>query len=54
MRTSGTGRDGFIAAVPIAIIIVFTLMVFGGPRPFLRSVEHTLMGGFYWVVQLTK
>jgi hypothetical protein len=51
MRTSGGGgRDGWMTAIPIGLLVLFLVMASGGPTPFLRSVEATLRSFFEWVM----
>ncbi len=41
IRTSGAGREGWMTAIPLAILFVFVLYVTGGPHDFLRLMERT-------------
>ena len=49
MRTSGGGaRDGFMTAIPLAMLIAFVVFMFGGPTATLRWLEQTIQGFFDW------
>ena len=53
MRTSGHGRgDGLMSAVPIAILVVFGLILGGGFKPTLRTVELALWRAVDWISAL--
>jgi hypothetical protein len=55
MRTSGHGRgDGYMSAVPIAILVVFVLVIAGGFKPTLRTVELTLWRAVDWISALVS
>ena len=50
MRTSGGGsRDVFMLSVPLAILVFFVIAASGGVTPFLRRIEHNLVGLVDWV-----
>jgi hypothetical protein len=53
MRTSGHGRgDGLMSAVPIAILLVFGLILGGGFKSSLRTLELALWRVVDWVSAL--
>jgi hypothetical protein len=52
MRTSGTGRDGWMTIVPVAILIVFITVMNGGPRETLVLAERYLEALVSWVADL--
>lgn len=53
MRTSGHGSgDGFMSAVPIAILVVFVSLLAGGFKPTLRAVELALWRAVDWLAAL--
>jgi hypothetical protein len=45
MRTSGTGSDIMMMAVPLGVIVLFALVAAGGPTEFLKLAEHFLEAG---------
>lgn len=52
MRTSGTGREGWMTTVPILMVVLFVAAVLGGPREVLKTVENYLGAIVSWVTQL--
>jgi hypothetical protein len=55
MRTSGHGRgDGWMSGVPIAILVVFGLIMGGGFTPTLRTMERFLWTAVDWVAELVS
>jgi hypothetical protein len=51
MRTSGRGpSDLGMTAVPLAILVVFLMVLAGGPKPFLMSINRVLQSFADWVV----
>jgi hypothetical protein len=53
MRTSGaSGRDGFMMAVPVAILVIYGLWSGGGFFGVLRMLERTLWAVVNWVTHL--
>jgi hypothetical protein len=55
MRTSGHGRgDGWMSAVPIAILVVFVLIIGGGFTPSLRTFERYLWSAVDWIAALVS
>jgi hypothetical protein len=54
MRTSGGGGEGWMTAIPIAVIVLFAVIASGGPKGFLKSVERQLRSTVEWSVQLVR
>jgi hypothetical protein len=54
MQTSGSGKDLWMTAVPVACLALFILVAFGGPKPFLAALEDILRVPFEWVTNLTR
>jgi hypothetical protein len=54
MRTSGGGREGWMTAIPIAVILLFVTVVAGGPNELLKVMDRQLRLAVEWVVQWTK
>ena len=50
MRTSGHPKgDGFMSIVPIAILVVFVLILGGGFKSTMRVVEQALWKAVDWI-----
>lgn len=50
LRTSGhAGGDGFMSAVPIAILVIFVFVIAGGFKPTLRTMELALWRAVDWI-----
>ena len=54
MRTSGSGRDGWMTIVPVGILVFFLVLIAGGPREALVLVEHYLEAFADWVSHLAS
>ena len=54
MRTSGVGREGWMTIIPLAVILLFSTVVAGGPKELLVSIEKMLRSGVEWAVNLTR
>lgn len=54
MRTSGSGRDGWMTAIPIAILLLFATIAAGGPKELLKVMERTLQSTVDWTVKQIK
>ena len=53
MRTSGGGaRDGLMTAVPLVMLVVFVLFMFGGPVAAMRWLEQTMQGLVDWAMSI--
>ena len=52
MRTSGGGREGWMTAIPIAVIVLFAVVAAGGPKQLLKNMEKQLRSTVEWTVQL--
>ena len=53
MRTSGAGgRDGFMTAVPLLMLVLFVVWMAGGPRATIALLEYGLRALFLWVNEL--
>ena len=51
MRTSGSGREGWMTAIPIAILLLFAIIVAGGPKELLKAMEQKLQSTVDWTIQ---
>jgi hypothetical protein len=49
MRSSGSGRDGLMSTVPLAMLVVFVIFMAGGPRSSLAWIEAVLQSLLDWV-----
>ena len=49
MRTSGGGRDHWMTAVPLAVLLLFGLVAAGGPNKLLIKIERGLATVVSWV-----
>ena len=49
MRTSGGGRDHWMTAVPLAVLLLFCLVAAGGPNKLLIKIEQGLATVVSWV-----
>jgi len=49
MRTSGGGRDHWMTAVPLAVLLLFCLVAAGGPNKLLIKIERGLASVVSWV-----
>jgi hypothetical protein len=54
MRTSGAGREGWMTIIPLAVIVLFSTIVAGGPKQLLVSIEKMLRSGVEWAVNMTR
>lgn len=54
MRTSGAGREGWMTAIPLAVLVLFALVVAGGPQDLLRTMERSLEKMVNWVSELAS
>ena len=52
MRTSGAGREGWMTAVPIAVLLFFAVIIAGGPEDLLKILERSLEKVVSWVAEL--
>jgi hypothetical protein len=52
MRTSGTGRDGWMTIIPLAILVFFGIVIAGGPREAMVWIEHYLEAFVDWISHL--
>lgn len=39
MRTGGYGNDGLITLVPVGVLLIVGVMLFGGPMETLRAIN---------------
>jgi hypothetical protein len=54
MRTSGVGREGWMTAVPLGVLVLFVLIIAGGPHDLLRMMERTIEAFIQWVTDLAS
>lgn len=54
MRTSGAGREGWMTAIPLAILVLFAVVIAGGPEDLLRTMERSLERVVNWVSELAS
>lgn len=54
MRTSGTGADGWMTAIPIAILVVFLMVIAGGRGELFNTLERFLQAMVEWAVGLVS
>lgn len=54
MRTSGAGREGWMTAIPLAVLVVFAVVIAGGPEDLLRTMERSLEKMVNWVSELAS
>ena len=55
MRTSGAaGRDWFMMAVPLAMLLLFVVWMAGGPRQSVRWLEGVLSQTLAWLAALVS
>jgi hypothetical protein len=54
MRTSGAGREGWMTAVPIAVLVFFAVILAGGPEDLLKIMERSLEKLVQWVTELAS
>jgi hypothetical protein len=54
MRTSGGGREGWMTTIPLAIMLVFAIVVAGGPKELLKYVERHLQSTVDWTLELMR
>ena len=52
MRTSGGGREGWMTAVPLLVLVFFAVVIAGGPEDLLKFVERSLEKVVSWVAEL--
>lgn len=48
MRTSGGGRDHWMTAVPLAVLLLFCVVAAGGPNKLLIKLERGLATVVSW------
>lgn len=51
MRTSGQGREGWMTAIPLAILLLFGVVAAGGPHDLLKLMERSLERVVAWVAE---
>ena len=51
MRTSGSGREGWMTTIPILILLLFATIAAGGPKELLKVMERKLQSTVDWTVQ---
>ena len=54
MRTSGAGREGWMTAIPLAVLVLFAVIVAGGPEDLFRTMERSLEKVVDWVSQMAS
>jgi hypothetical protein len=54
MRTSGAAREGWMTAIPLAVILLFALIVTGGPEDLLKWMERSLEKVVTWVSEMAS
>jgi hypothetical protein len=54
MRTSGSGREGWMTTSPIAVMVLFAIVVAGGPKQLLKLMEKQLRSTVDWTVELIR
>ena len=54
MRTSGAGREGWMTAIPLAILVLVAVVIAGGPEDFLKVMERSLEKIVSWVAELSS
>jgi len=54
MRTSGAGREGWMTAIPLAILLLFLVIIAGGPVDLLKWMERSLEQVVTWVSDMAS
>ena len=55
MRASGTGgRDGWMTAVPLGMLVVFVVWMAGGPKSSMAWLEGVVRSTVVWIKDVTK
>lgn len=54
MRTSGAGREGWMTAVPLGVLVLVATYIAGGPHDLLRIMERTMEAVVQWVSELAS
>lgn len=54
MRTSGAGREGWMTAIPVTILVLVAVFIAGGPEDLLRTMERSLEKVVDWVSQMAS
>ena len=54
MRTTGAGREGWMTAIPLAILLIFAVFISGGPKDFLKMMERNLEKVVTWVSDMAS
>lgn len=52
MRTSGADQDTALMVVPLAVLLVLSVLWFGGPRECLRLLDQMVIDALSWVNRL--
>lgn len=52
MRTAGTGREGWMTAIPILVMVFVLTVIVGGPKEMLTLMEGYLRVFVDWVSSL--
>ena len=54
MRTSGNGPELWMASIPLSIVVLYLVIVSGGPRGLLKAMERNLRTSVEWTVRLVQ
>jgi hypothetical protein len=54
MRTSGKGREGWMTAIPLAVLVIVAVFMAGGPEDFLKMMERSLEKMVNWVSEMAS
>jgi hypothetical protein len=52
MKTSGSGREGWMTTIPIAILLLYLMVFAGGPKELLKAAERQLQNTVEWSKQV--
>lgn len=54
MRTSGAGREGWMTAIPLAVLVLFAVIIAGGPEDLLKWMERSLEKVVTWASEMAS
>lgn len=54
MRASGKGWELWMATIPLSVVLLYLVIVTGGPKELLKAMEKQLRSTVEWTVRLVQ